>query len=122
MSIIIDGNTVPEGIITVYEPTLNTQVKSATRNANGTLIRETLPNKWSLKIELDFGCDYTSYHTWFNILVALTRYNFSVSFPAPTGVVETATFYLSPVSAKLIDFNKGVTGWWKTISFELVEV
>jgi len=106
---------------TVFNATVNPQQKSAERNGNGTLIRETLPDKWSIDCEWEFGTPQEFYN-WFNTLRTLTRINFPVSFPAPSGVIETATFYISPISCTMINFAVGASGWWKPMKCSFVEV
>jgi len=106
---------------TALDATLNPQQKSAERNGNGRLVRETLPDKWTLQMEWEFKTP-EAYYEWFNFLASLTRVDFEVCFPAPTGQMETKTMYISPISAKLINFSKGTSGWWKTLKCSFVEV
>lgn len=106
---------------TVMEITVNPQQKSAERNGNGKLVRETLPDKWGINLEWEFATP-AEYYAWFNYLKSLTRINFIVNFPAPTGNIEQAEFYISPISTKLLNFSRGTTGWWKTLKCSFVEV
>lgn len=119
INITVNGNTAPGP--TAFEVTINPQQKSAERNGNGMLVRETLPDKWSISCEWEFGTP-EEFYAWFNILKGLTRVNFPILFPAPTGNIETATFYISPISAKMINFSRGASGWWKTLKTSFVEV
>lgn len=121
MTITHNGITKTVPAFTVYEVNLNPQQKSAERNANGRLIRETLPNKWSLKMEWEFGTP-AEYYAWFNYLLGLTQVDFTVNFPAPTGGIERATFYISPISAKMLNFSKGTSGLWQNLKCSFVEV
>ena len=121
MTLVKSGITINVPAFTVFEATLNTQVKSAERNGDGMLLRETLPDKWSLQMEWEFKTP-EEFYAWFNVLKDLTRVNFVVNFPAPTGKVEKATFYVSPISAKMLNFSRGVSGWWKTMKCNFVEV
>ncbi len=104
-----------------YEATVNPQQKSAERNGNGKLVRETLPDKWSIQMEWQFGTP-EEFYDWFNYVRGLTRINFTVTFPAPTGTIETSEFYVSPISAKMFNFSRGVAGWWKSMKCSFVEV
>ncbi|MCX7924126.1 MAG: hypothetical protein N3B21_19275 [Clostridia bacterium] len=106
---------------TVLEVTVNPQQKSAERNGNGRLVRDTLPDKWSVKCEWEFGTP-EEFYSWFSFLKTLTRVDFDVYFPAPTGNMETATMYISPISAKLLNYSRGTSGWWKTLTCSFVEV
>lgn len=117
--IIVDGVNAPSP--TVFEPTYNPQQKSAERNANGKIVRETLPDKWSINLEWEFSSP-DDFYAWFNKLKSLTRINFNVTFPAPTGADITAEFYISPISARLMHFGVGATGWWKTMKCSFIEV
>lgn len=106
---------------TVLEVTINPQQKSAERNGNGKLVRETLPDKWSMQLEWEFGTP-AEFYDWFVYLKGLTRVNFLVNFPAPTGIQEQAEFYISPISSKMLNFSRGATGWWKTLKCSFIEV
>ena len=117
--ITVKGVSAPAPIL--YEVTLNTQVKSAERNANGRLLREPLPDKWGIQMEWEFSTP-EAHNSWFNILKGLTQEDFSVTFPAPTGQMVTSTFYISPISAKMLNFSRGNTGWWRTMKCAFVEV
>lgn len=113
--------TVVPSCWTVMEPVLNTQVKAAERNGNGRMNRETLPNKWSIQMEWEFSTP-EEYYAWFNYLASLTRVDFTVHFPAPTGRMEEAEMYISPISARMLNMSRGATGWWKTLKCSFVEV
>lgn len=106
---------------TLYEATLNTQLKSGERNALGRLMREPLPDKWSLNTEWEFGTP-EEFYEWFNYLRGLTQIDFGMRFAAPTGRMETATFYISPISAKMLNLSRGNTGWWRNMKCTFVEV
>jgi hypothetical protein len=112
------ATTVP--VPSAFEATYNTQQKSAERDNEGKLHRETLPDKWTLKLEWVFDTPAASY-AWFNYLKSITRLDFSVNFPAPTGNNEVATFYISPITAKLL-YYMSTSGWWRTMSCTFVEV
>lgn len=122
MNIIANGVTkLAPSSFTAYEAVLNTQQKSAERNAKGVLVREPLPDKWSLKLEWEFATP-EEFYAWFSYIKGLTQINFTVSFPAPTGLVETATFYISPISSKMLSLSRGATGWWRTLGCSFIEV
>ena len=121
ITVTVNGATTNAPAPSVLEVTLNTQVKSAERNGNGQLVRETLPNKWKLDMEWEFSVP-ADFYPWFNFLKSLTRVNFTVNFPAPTGNMEQATMYISPISAKLLFYYGGATGRWKTLKCSFVEV
>lgn len=104
----------------VMDVTLNPQSKSAERNGNGRLVRETLPDKWSIQLEWKFGT-YQEYYNLFKFLSTLTRVNFIVKFPAPTGEMLEREFYISPISAKMLNFT-GSAGMWKSMKCSFVEV
>ena len=114
--LVVAGVSVPEGTTTVFEPTLNTQVKSAERNSDGRVLRETLPDKWTLSCEWEFP-DETASKNWFNHLKSLTRVDFTLTFSAPTGTDVTSTFYISPITAKMITL-----GYYKNLKCTFVEV
>ncbi len=117
----IDGvyRTVPSP--TLFEAKLNPQQKTAERNNNGRLLRETLPDKWTLDFEWRFGSPADHYE-WFKYLRNLTRLDFEVQFPSPEGEMETSTFYISPISSKMLSYKGGVAGSWETIKCSFVEV
>ncbi len=121
MSVVVNGVTTNVPATTVFEASLNPQQKSAERNGNGKLIRETLPDKWSLKMEWQFGTPQ-EFYDWFNYLKTLTRIDFTVNFPAPTGNIEQAVFYISPISATMLNYSRGQAGWWKSLKCNFVEV
>lgn len=121
MEIDLNGVVKKVPAFTVYEASVNPQQKSAERNGNGKLIRETLPDKWSIKMEWEFSTP-EEFYAWFNYLKGLTRVDFTVRFPAPTGNIESAVFYLSPVSARMINLSRGASGWWKNLKCSFVEV
>lgn len=121
MKITYGGVTKEAPAFVSYDVTYNPQQKSAERNANGKLNRDTLPDKWVINAEWEFG-DPEELTEWFNFLKGLTRVDFVVEFPAPTGKIETATMYISPISAKLLNFSRGQAGWWKTMKCSFVEV
>lgn len=104
-----------------FDVTVQPQQKSAERNSNGRLIRETLPDKWKLEMEWQFKTPEEHYD-WFNYVKSLTRVDFDVTFPAPTGAMETATFYVSPITSKMLNFSRGTGGWWKSMKCTFVEV
>jgi hypothetical protein len=104
----------------VFEVAYNTQQKSAERDNEGRLHRETLPDKWTIKLEWVFDTPELGY-AWFNYLKSITRVDFTLNFPAPTGANEVATCYVSPISAKLL-YYMGASGWWRTMSCTFVEV
>lgn len=104
-----------------FDATLSPQQKTAERNGMGTLVRETLPDKWRIDLAWEFG-DMQSFYNWFKFLSTLTRVYFDVQFPAPTGEILTKTFYISPISAKMINFSRGQAGWWKNMKCTFVEV
>lgn len=106
---------------TVFEAVLNPQQKTAERNANGRLMRETLPDKWSLTFEWKFSTP-DEYYAWFAYLETLTRVDFFVRFPSPAGVMKQAEFYVSPISAKMINYSRGEAGWWDTLKCAFIEV
>jgi len=105
-----------------YKATLNTQARSAERNANGKLVREVLPNKWSVKMEWDIKEDVQKYYDLFAYLETLTLINFDVSFPAPDGTYRTAEMYVAPLAAELLNLSQGASGWWDSLSTTFVEV
>jgi hypothetical protein len=105
----------------VLEVTLNTLQRTAERTANGKLVRETLPDKWTLDMEWEFSTP-DAYYAWFSYLKGLTRVDFTVRFPAPTGSMETAIMYISPISAKMLTRIRGDTGQWTTLKCSFVEV
>lgn len=115
----LNGTPVPASI--TFEATLNPVQRSAERNGNGTLIRETLPNKWSIKFEWKFATPEELY-PWFAFLVTLMRVDFTVVFPAPTGNTETITCYISPVTAKMLNYAQGTVGNWREMTATIVEV
>lgn len=121
MTIIHNGAVKAVPACSVFEATLNPLQKTAERNGNGKMIRETLPDKWTLKMEWEFKTPQDFYE-WFNYLKALTRVDFTVQFPAPTGNLETATFYISPISATMLSMRKGTSGMWKNLKCNFVEV
>lgn len=121
ITIVHNGVTTLAPAPTLYEVTYNTQVKSAERNANGRLVRETLPDKWNINQEWDFATPEQA-TAWFNFLKSLTRVDFVANFPAPTGQIEQATFYISPISARMINYSRGNAGWWKSLKCSFVEV
>lgn len=121
MKITHNGSTKDVPAFTSYEITVNPQQKSAERNGNGQLVRDTLPDKWSIQMEWEFGTP-EEFYAWFNYLRGLTRVYFQVSFPAPTGRIEQAQMYVSPISAKMLNFSRGRAGWWKTLKCSFVEV
>lgn len=105
----------------VLEVTYNTLQRTAERTANGKLVRETLPDKWTLDMEWEFATP-ADYYAWFVYLKGLTRINFDVRFPAPTGAMESANMYVSPISAKMLTYTRGDTGIWTTLKCSFVEV
>jgi len=107
--------------INAYLATLNPQQRTAERNGNGALVRETLPDKWKVDVEWKFDKPQ-SYYDRFNFLKTLTRINFTVQFAAPTGAIETATMYISPISANMLQFNWGAAGMWDKLKTSFVEV
>lgn len=115
----VNGRKAPAFI--AYDVDLEPQQKSAERNGGGSLMRETLPDKWKIKMEWEFATP-EDFSEWFNFLKSLTRVYFMVDFPAPTGKIERAQFYISPISAKMINFSRGTAGWWKTMKCNFVEV
>lgn len=121
MKIYKGGVATPVPAFTNFEVTLNTQQKFAERNGNGELVREPLPDKWSLRCEWEFGTPQ-EYYSWFSFLKTLTKINFDIEFPAPTGEMIRATFYISPISAIMLNFSGGTTGRWKTLKCTFVEV
>jgi hypothetical protein len=121
MTIVLHSVTTAAPAFTVYEVSLNPQQKSAERNGNGTLVREPLPSKWSIQMEWEFGTP-EQFYAWFNYLRTLVQENFTVNFPAPTGNIEQAVFYVSPISARMLNFSRGSAGWWKTLKCSFVEV
>jgi hypothetical protein len=121
ISITANGITRQVPAPAVYEVTFNPQQSSAERNGNGKLVRQTLPDKWSLQLEWRFKTPQESYD-WFAYLKTLTRIDFSVTFPTPAGTIDTATFYISPISAKMLSFSGGVAGNWKDMKCTFVEV
>lgn len=121
LQIVKDGVTTTAPASTAMDVTVNPQQKSAERNGNGKLVRETLPDKWGINLEWEFGTP-EEFYTWFNYLRSLTRIYFDVKFAAPTGNVETANFYISPISAKMLTMSRGNAGWWKTLKCSFVEV
>ena len=120
MTIAYGGVTTDIPAPSVFNAVLNTLQKSAERNSNGTIIRETLPNKWSLELQWEFQNPQDSYD-WFTFLMSLTRVDFVVNFPAPTGNIEQATCYISPISATMLGFYAANAGWWKTVKCNFVE-
>lgn len=120
-AITANGVTMNMPPFTAFEATINPQQWTAERNGNGTLIRETLPDKWSLKIEWEFGTP-EEFYAWCKYLSSLTRVDFGVHFPAPTGDWVTATMYVSPISARMLSFSRGKAGRWKTIACSFMEV
>ncbi|MGF7050419.1 hypothetical protein J2T13_004957 [Paenibacillus sp. DS2015] len=121
MKVTNGGETKKIPAFTSYEVTVQPQQKSAERNGNGKLVRETLPDKWAIQMEWEFGTP-EEFYIMFNFLKGLTRVDFNVSFPAPTGKIESGVFYISPISAKLLNFSRGASGWWKTLKCSFVEV
>ncbi|BBI32371.1 hypothetical protein [Cohnella abietis] len=121
MTIVRNGVTKAAPPHSLYEAILNPQQKSAERNGNGRLNRETLPDKWSINQEWEFATPQ-EFYDWFNYLKSLTRIDFTANFPAPTGRIETAIFYVAPISAKMINYSRGAGGWWKTLKCNFVEV
>lgn len=117
--IIVKGVAAPAPVS--FEVSLNTQVKSAERNGNGRLVRETLPDKWSIQLEWEFPTP-EAHNSWFSHLKTLTREDFSVTFPSPTGQMLTISCYISPISANIINYSRGAAGWWKTMKCSFVEV
>lgn len=106
----------------VFEPIYNTQVKSAQRNSNGSVVRETLPDKWTLDFLWTAFQDPNDFYEWFNVLKSLTRVDFLVRFPAPTGAEVESTFYISPISAKMLKFSGGTGGTFTNLKCKFVEV
>ena len=121
IKITVDGVEKSVPAPTVFEAVLNPQQKTAERNANGRLMRETLPNKWSLSLEWEFNTPQEHYE-WFAYLETLTRIDFLVQFPSPAGVMKQAEFYVSPISAKMINYSRGPAGWWKNLKCAFIEV
>lgn len=106
---------------TEYEVSLNPQSKTAERNGNGRLVRETLPDKWAINMGWDFSTP-EEFYDLFAYLKTLTRVDFLVDFPAPDGTTQSVECYISPISAKMINMSRGVSGWWKTLKCTFVEV
>lgn len=121
MTITVAGAATSVPAFTVFEATINPQQKSAARNGNGRLVRETLPDKWTLTMEWEFS-NPQQFYDWCKYLSDLTRVDFKVEFPAPTGEIITTTFYISPISARMINFSKGNAGWWQNLKCKFVEV
>lgn len=121
MTITHNGVTKNVPAFTVYDVVYNPQQKSAERNGNGKLSRETLPDKWSINTAWEFGSPQ-EYYDWFNFLKGLTRDYFIVNFPAPTGNIEQAEMYIAPISATMLNFSRGSSGWWKNLKCSFVEV
>ena len=121
MKMVVGGVETSAPAFTEYEVTFNPQQKSAERNGNGKLIRETLPDKWSLQMTWEFSTP-EAFYAWFSYLKALTQIDFTVKFPAPTGAIEESIFYVSPISARMLNFSRGTSGWWKSLKCTFVEV
>lgn len=121
MTITYNGITKIIPAFTVFTASLNPQQKSAERNSNGKLLRETLPDKWTLSAEWELSTP-EEYYALFNYLKGLTRVDFIVNFPAPTGSIEQATFYISPIAAKMMNFSRGLAGTWKNLKCSFIEV
>ena len=121
MSITHTINSQPVPAPITFEAVFNPVQRSAMRNGNGSLIREVLPDKWSLKYEWKFKTPEELY-AWANVLKALTQINFTVVFPSPWGNSQTITAYISPISHKMLNYATGNTGNWREMSCEIVEV
>lgn len=119
----ITKNTVDKNIppFVKMEVTFNPQQKSAQRTAAGKMAREVSTDKWKIDCEWEFSTP-EEFYDWFNYLKGLTKINFNVTFPAPTGNMETAEFYIAPISATLLNYSRGTSGWWKTLKTSFVEV
>lgn len=121
IKIIVDGVTKNVPPPAVFEPVLNPLQLTADRNANGRMLRQTLPDKWSLVFEWEFTTPQ-EFYAWFAYLKTLTRIDFIVRFPSPAGTTEQAEFYISPISARMLSFHGGTAGQWKALKCTFIEV
>lgn len=91
---------------------------NATRNAQGTLIRDRIAVKRKLQ------CTFPAL-TWSQastLLTAISATSFSVTYPDPqTGAMATKTMYVGDRTNPVLKLTSGVY-YWDQIQFDLIEL
>lgn len=96
------------------------QSSFAERNANGLLNRETLPDKQVLKCTWNFR-EKTEFEDLVLLLCSLTREFIEITFPHPAGGTRTIEAYISPLSARMLDYHGRYGTRWTELKCNFIE-